>query len=221
MSLSFRNYSEFSKWIKYHFPEFENKDGIFEQLFHILAKRDTNHEVYEQMGDIYLELTGSKQKSDWGQFYTPKSIIHLMIGLLSITKEDRILDPSCGSGYFLYNVFNFLLKEEQTLKSSEFHDHNRLDFIYSSLGNMRGIDIQEVPVYLARISILSLLIENNPKSGELPLDTIISTLHEKIHTKDFFSLKLSDDEQEKYDIIIGNPPYVRQRNIKNKKKVRS
>ena len=36
-----------------------------------------------------------------GQFFTPTQVVHLTVGLCGLTRGERVLDPTCGSGAFL------------------------------------------------------------------------------------------------------------------------
>ncbi|WP_165966419.1 N-6 DNA methylase [Actinomadura sp. 7K507] len=51
-------------------------------------------------GEI-LERVLDSEGHRGGEFYTPRSLVHLMVDLVEPSAKDRILDPSCGTGGLL------------------------------------------------------------------------------------------------------------------------
>ena len=52
-------------------------------------------------GLAYERFFSDVFKAERGQFFTPKPLVELMADLAVIGPEDRVLDPTCGSGTFL------------------------------------------------------------------------------------------------------------------------
>lgn len=40
------------------------------------------------------------RKNKFGQYFTPKVVAEFMIEMASISKDSKILEPSCGQGVF-------------------------------------------------------------------------------------------------------------------------
>ncbi|AXK48463.1 N-6 DNA methylase [Aliarcobacter trophiarum LMG 25534] len=135
-----------------------------------------------------------------GAIYTPKYIrdyiINNSVNKLDINERIKIADIACGSGAFLYTVAKYL--KEKT-KSSLFDIYKK---------NIFGLDIAEYAIERTKILLTLYAI----------------TLGEDIEQFEFnlFSGNaLSFDWNEKYigfngfDSIVGNPPYVRTKNLDN------
>lgn len=61
-------------------------------------------------GLAYQELVGTNLRGDRGQYFTPREAIRLMVDMLAPHADERILDPSCGTGGFLTETLNYLLR---------------------------------------------------------------------------------------------------------------
>ncbi len=140
-------------------------------------------------GSLYEQLLTSKEKKSLGQVYTPFEIIKQMLekslSMKKIDKHTKFLDPSCGGGYFLTEIF----RQIKSLNMDGVDDRYILEnMIY-------GIDIDDFAIFLA-------------KSGML-FESGLSDLDFKIFNVDY----LTDSfDMGKFDIIAGNPPYVGHKN---------
>lgn len=134
--------------------------------------------------NISRELTKSLSKDtkkNQGIYFTPPSIIRKIVeNIQNIITPNvsrlKILEPSCGSGEFLVNLFKF----EKVFKNSD----------------ITGIELNK-DVY-----------EKLKTISELKQDNI------KLLNSDYINY----NTEEKYDIIIGNPPYFVMKKIDVEKK---
>src|SRR5262245_27866469 len=55
----------------------------------------------EPLGLAYERFFADLFKGRRGQFFTPPPIVRLLVGRLSITAGETVLDPTCGSGSLL------------------------------------------------------------------------------------------------------------------------
>lgn len=165
----------------------------------------------ELISRLYEEFLGENKKEN-GLFYTPSHLAKLLVEeCLPLKKYKeidlanfRVLDPACGSGIFLVTAFKRLAQIWRL--QHKLHKPN-IDDLKTILRNIYGVDKEEQAVMLSSFS-LSLALCNELKPIEvinkLKFDDL--TRENLIHA-DFFVLK--NDEHKKFDLIIGNPPFVR------------
>ncbi len=120
-----------------------------------------HNEIFGYIYENYLkELYETTKK---GQYFTDPAVVNFMLNQIGYTAENikkrlnnkpdgnyiSLIDPSCGSGTFLYSAVNQLIKavpdgsERQSQKIEELINNN-----------IFGLDIAEFPLYLAEMNIL-------------------------------------------------------------------
>lgn len=102
------------------------------------------------------------RKNKFGQYFTPKVVAEFMIEMASISKDSKILEPSCGQGVFL-----------EILQQKGFN-------------NLTAFEI----------------------------DQELANEFNCVKYESFISAKID----EKFDLIIGNPPYIRWKNLESELK---
>ena len=120
----------------------------------------------------------------------------------------KILDPACGSGAFLNQALEHLIKEHNQLQN----DLALMGDLFSSYTveesvlehNLYGVDINEDAVEIAKLSLWL----RTAKKGR-PL----TSLADKILCAN--SLLEMPFEENSFDVVIGNPPYVRVQGLKS------
>ena len=132
------------------------------------------------LGKTYQHISASSQKAKGGVFYTPSNITKTIIKSLQ-HKNDRVLDPSCGSGAFLIESLKMKLENKE---------NDPLSFIY-------GLDIDKTAIRICRFNLL--LIAKELFNGSL-------NIYEADSIKE-----LSDSTSSKIpsqvEFIATNPPW--------------
>lgn len=123
----------------------------------------------------------------------------------------KILDPACGSGAFLNQALEFLIREHRNIDEYRRAYENEALSLYDIETNilehnLYGVDINEDAVEIAR---LSLWLRTAQKGRAL------TNLSDKIVCAN--SLLAMPFEEGSFDVVIGNPPYVRQEMIQEQK----
>lgn len=131
----------------------------------------------------------------------------------------RVIDPACGSGAFLNEVFDFLYREGQIINRTleVFHGGQANLFRWDShilANNLFGVDINRESVEITKLSLWLKTANRNEKLGYL--DDNIKTGNSLIKSE-LVAGALAFDWKQRFpavmdnggfDIVIGNPPYV-------------
>ena len=130
-----------------------------------------------------------------------------------------ICDPACGSGAFLIQVLNFLIKEHHyidELSASYNKDSLLLSDVKNSIleNNLYGVDINQESVEIAKLSLWLNTAEsnrkltslnNNIKCGNSLIDDPLVAGDKAFNWKKEYPEIFANGG---FDIVIGNPPYV-------------
>lgn len=125
-----------------------------------------------------------------GAFFTPDYIVDYMIQELSPLPRERCIDISCGCGAFLIGLLKY-------------YQENYNQSVKETLrNNIFGIDILEYNITRTKIllSIYGLENEEIIKEDDFNLDQMDS---------------LRNQKWDKFDIVVGNPPYVKFQDLNN------
>ncbi len=182
----------------------------------------------------YDVLMEKKQRKNYGCFYTPEYIIDYIIknafNNIDVVKNPfvKVLDPSCGVGYFFIKVLEFLIYEFSKNISTLAKIYAEEEYVINGERKIKGRDYWKVEnltyhiitncIYGADIDFNAVeLCKENIKSkygnsSEFNLnivccDSLIKWEEQnKCKTKKYDLL--IEFWNKKYDYIIGNPPWV-------------
>ena len=218
---------------------YEKKDQI--ELFsdwRLFNFRIIRIELLSEIYENFLSELDKKNKKDSGTFYTPPSLVELILNEKLPIQKDKInynvktLDPSCGSGIFLVQSFKRLIKRYENKHNKKLIDFAILVKILKD--NIFGIEIEGKSIKVAAFSLYLALLDNlDPKTGwwngkiKFPYlinDAEDSTLNEQGYNL-FKRDTISDFEIEQlknFDLVVGNPPFgellLPKKDIENKQK---
>ena len=188
------------------------KDGVFytpEYITRYIVENTLGKLCEEQKEALHVksvEAPKNSKKPTKEEALTKENLERYKEWLLHV----KILDPACGSGAFLNQALEYLIKEHKELqeKLAIMGDITAYYEIEASIleNNLYGVDINEDAVEIAR---LSLWLRTAQKGRAL------ANLSDKIKCAN--SLLEMPFEENSFDVVIGNPPYVRQEAIKELK----
>lgn len=130
----------------------------------------------------------------------------------------RILDPACGSGAFLVAAFQYL-KQEYTRVNQRLSELGESNDLFSKQlnhdilhNNLFGVDINAESVEIARLSLHLATAEKGKP---------LTSLRENIKQGNSLIDDKTTDKRafnwfgrfKEFDVILGNPPYVRQERL--------
>lgn len=172
--------------VRYAFEDANNymKDGVLlRQVINIIDEIDfTEYEERHAFGTIYESFLKDLQSAgNAGEFYTPRAVTDFMVKVTKPQLGERIADFACGTGGFLVSALNAL--SEQAGESNENRE------IYNN--SVYGVEKKALPHILCVTNMLLHDIDN---------PTII---HGNTLETDYKEYR----KQEKFDLVLMNPPY--------------
>lgn len=182
--------------ISYFNPFYSLSEKIDLTFFHNLLHRISKHvfelKIKPEFIFDYLiqKILSPIIRHKAGEFYTPIFLVKKMVND-SYSFGNYVLDPSCGSGNFLVEIIK-LIKAQNKSKKDKVYAINR---IY-------GYDINPISIYVSKINLLYLLKEFLP---QIKLNLFV---HDSLFQNNYIPL-------EKFDLIIGNPPWYTYRDIES------
>lgn len=186
--------------------------GRFETLRHSeeASASGTSRKVLEDPGVYDLTELNEPQK---------KTLIKFWEAWQDVLKSLRILDPACGSGAFLIEAFDQLhaLYETSNARLEELRGHRTLFDLDRQIlqHNLYGVDLNPEAIEICQ---LSLWIKTAAHGKALTsLDHTIREGNSVVSDPDVhpkaFNWQSAFPEvfaQGGFDVVVGNPPYVRQ-----------
>lgn len=143
-----------------------------------MEDRDTKGDLYEYM------LGKIATAGQNGQFRTPRHIIQLMVELTAPTPKDVICDPACGTAGFLVAAGEYLRSHHpEILRDAQLkeHFHHRL---------FHGFDFDNTMLRIGSMNMLLHGVENP------------DITHRDSLAQDHAG------EEEKYTLVLANPPFA-------------
>lgn len=159
------------------------KDGVLlRQVINIIDDLNLgDYEEHHAFGVIYETILKEMQSAgSAGEFYTPRALTDFMAHIIDPKVGDKMADFACGTGGFITSWLNELDKKVVTAEDREEYSKS----IY-------GIEKKQFPHILC---VTNLLLHD--------IDSPM-VYHDNSLTKDV----LNYTEDEKFDVILMNPPY--------------
>ncbi len=137
------------------------------------VKEDIKGNAYE-----YFLRQYNRQKNELAQYFTPRHVVAMMVGLADPKFGERVYDPFCGTGGMLIEAFRYL---KQNMQSKRAVDQDRLQ-----KHSVFGADISRS----ASAAKMNMILAGDGHSNITRAD----------------SLKINNGGE--YDVVITNIPFV-------------
>jgi type I restriction enzyme M protein len=145
----------------------------------------------EELGNAYEYLLSiMSSQGDAGQFRTPRHIIDFMVDVVNPSKDDRMLDPACGTGGFLISSYKHILEQHDGKNDPKKKEKPLTpDERKKLMASLEGYDIDPTMVRIAQANMY---------------------LHQFKNPQIFQYDTLTSEERwnDKYDVILANPPFM-------------
>ncbi len=194
---------------------------IFREVF---AKSNEFSQIssdFDIFGSSYEDLVNHKERKILGEFYTPQPVVKDILNAIKYVyqkniEDKKIIDISCGSGSFLIHAIKILIERFLKIFGKknlfELSESEAKSIVIIVKNSIFGVDINPIACILCQINIhfklfnILKVIKNSEYNFQLP----------QFNIRNENALLLN--EKEKYDFVIGNPPYLFIRDIPNEQK---
>ncbi len=122
--------------------------SILEKLNVVNAAFD--HDYLGQLYETFFRYTGG---NTIGQYFTPRHITRLMADLCEVTKDDKVIDPACGTGGFLIAVIQ---------RACEIEKAKYEDVVEMVRKNLIGYESEPLT---AALCVANMILRGDGKSG--------------------------------------------------------
>lgn len=136
---------DFFDWVL----EVPSGDAFVRTLARRLARFDWTNVEHDVLKVLYESVIGSETRKQLGEYYTPDWLAEQVVGTaVTDPLNQRVLDPACGSGTFLFHAVRRYLDAAADAGIA-------LDRSLSGLADhVLGVDLHPVAVTLARVTYL-------------------------------------------------------------------
>lgn len=133
------------------------------QIIDILKKLNIRsfsfeHDYLGQLYETFFRYTGG---NTIGQYFTPRHIINMMCDLVSVSPDDVVFDPACGTGGFLIGALRRMI-QKQNLSYG--------DAIKRARCNIYGMESEPST---AALCVTNMILRGDGKSGVVQQDCFV------------------------------------------------
>ena len=177
-------------------------------LCHRIARFDWSKVEHDVLKHLYESVISQESRASLGEYYTPDWLAERVVNdAVSDPLAQRVLDPSCGSGTFLFHAISHYLSaaaEKGVPTSTALHDLTH---------HVLGVDIHPVAVTLARVTYLLAIGTERLLDPDRPALTIPvflgdslqwEQLRDLFHTDEVVTISTSGDELVEGGASLGN-----------------
>lgn len=204
------------------------RENSFEQIVKELQTCNLSTTSDDVKGIAFEQFLGRTFRGELGQFFTPRTLVDFMVGVLDPKEGEYICDPCCGSGGFLINAFEYvrakieddLEKQKQAIKDelyTEYYDnlpHEKKDAIDAEVMTRftelnKHLDINNSKGRLRSLSFDCIYgTDANPRMARTAKMNMImhGDGHGGVHHHDGL-LNVNGIWENRFDVILTNPPF--------------
>lgn len=178
------------------------KPSLLQEAVSIIDELNITARNQDTQGDIYEYLLSElNQAGKAGQFRTPRHIIRMMIELLNPELGEKICDPACGTGGFLINSYQHILKVNTSPDLLKFDDEGvAFNIIGDKIVDKKHWELlrrhtlygYDFDATMARIASMNMILHGI----------------EHPNIKRFDTLSKAFEHKAEFDVILANPPFT-------------
>ena len=137
--------ADFFDWV----VEIEGGESFVTALAHRISKFDWSAVEHDVLKHLYESIISQEDRADLGEYYTPDWLADRIVdATITDPLNQRALDPSCGSGTFLFHAIR------KYLQAADDDGVANMQALEGLTTHVIGIDIHPVATTLARVTYL-------------------------------------------------------------------
>jgi type I restriction enzyme M protein len=204
------------------------REASFLQIVEKLQRYNLSDTSDDVKGIAFEEFLGKTFRGDLGQFFTPRTLVDFMIGLLDIQEGELVCDPCCGTGGFLIKSFEYIREKiEQDIQQTK--ERFRQELLPENFDALPEKEQQDLMGQLQKLfNELNNELETNAKGSRLhhlsyncifgtdaePRSARTAKMnmimhgdgHGGVHHHDGL-LNVNGIFENRFDVIVTNPPF--------------
>lgn len=208
--------SEESEFIDEIFTQLENDKNFG---YNNIQKEGLGRDI---IGNIYEKKISDTQKKRLGEFYTPSHVVKYILNATGYSMDNeierkKIVDLSCGCGSFLIQIakiiMNFYVKKFDLRSLADISINQARIIIKKIQENVFGFDVNPIACVLCCINLYFSLYE---------LLKVMNTNNDNFKIPDLkiINVNIIDYSNfDRFDYVVGNPPYLFLRDISSDNKL--
>lgn len=155
----------------------------------------------DSKGKAFETFLGTYFRGEFGQYFTPRTVVKFAVEALPINNQSRVLDTSCGSGGFLLYILDKVRRQadaeynQDDPREAVEHYNYWHDF---AKNNLFGIEIND---QISRVAKMNMIIHDDGHTNVITFDGLyqIHYIAEKSGNRGF--------AENSFDFIATNPPF--------------
>ena len=191
------------------------REYSFKQIVKELEKYNLSNTSDDVKGIAFEKFLGTTFRGELGQFFTPRTLVDYIVGLLDPEEGEVICDPCCGSGGFLIKAFEYVrekiendIKRQKEKVKEQFADNqSAYNTLATQLNEELSITNPQGRMYnLSHNCIYG--TDANPRMARVSKMNMImhGDGHGGVHHHDGL-LNVNGIFEERFDVIVTNPPF--------------
>lgn len=163
---------------------------------HLFSLSETERDAVAEAFEVFI---GPSLKGGQGQFFTPRNVVKLLVDMVGLTKEDKVIDPACGSGGFLVESLREMWRQvdEQGRDLSWPSSEVQAEKQRTAIKNVRGIDKD---YFLAKVAKAYMAILGDGRGGVFCENSLEAADHWSALTQENVLMGT-------FDVVLTNPPF--------------
>ena len=178
--------------------EIDVSDEILVEVIGNIQEASLDKSDIDAKGRAFEQFIGKYFRGEYGQYFTPRSVVSSIVDIANIFKplnnSNKIIDPACGSGGFLLQVFSNIKNEIESQHSGDPRTIQRLQIDFAR-DRLFGIEINEK---IARVAMMDMVIHEDGSSNIKCNDGLEPYIH--IDPQGNIS-------KGTFDFVFTNPPF--------------